>query len=173
MAITTLQLTPHQQVELLIGTAELDICAQSYRVVTLNQRIQELVNGDWLIGRVALVEVIAFEHPSHGVLRSQANEVGRPHLIHPGGVEGHFGFCRVQNLEDLSLVGLGVLEDLLASERRTRSTFAARIADHPGEVTNQEDHLMPQLLELAQLINKHGVTQVQIRSRWIEARLNT
>ncbi|MNH21376.1 hypothetical protein D3C79_811830 [compost metagenome] len=131
------------------------------------------MNGDWLIGCVALVEVIALKHTSHGVLRSQANEVGRPHLIHPGGVECHFGFCRIQNLEDLSLVGLGILEDLLASERWTRGTLATRVADHPGEVTNQEDHLMPQLLELAQLINKHGVTQVQIRSRWIEARLNT
>ncbi|MNR34169.1 hypothetical protein D3C85_1519160 [compost metagenome] len=32
---------------------------------------------------------------------------------------------------------------------------------------------MPQLLELAQLINKHGVTQVQIRRGRVEACLNT
>ncbi|RMV92137.1 hypothetical protein ALP00_200012 [Pseudomonas coronafaciens pv. porri] len=32
---------------------------------------------------------------------------------------------------------------------------------------------MPQLLELTQLINKHGVTKVQIRRRRIEASLNT
>ncbi|MNJ02942.1 hypothetical protein D3C73_1630810 [compost metagenome] len=32
---------------------------------------------------------------------------------------------------------------------------------------------MPQLLKLAQLINKHGVPQVQIRCSRIEASLNT
>src|SRR5471032_728396 len=173
LTITTLQLTPHQQVEFLVGPAQLDIRAQRHRVIPLNQRIEKLVNGDWLIGGIALVEVVALEHPRNGVLRGQANEVRRPHLIHPGGVECHFGLGRIQDLEDLGLVGLGIIEHLLAGQRRTRCALAARVADHPGEVPYKEDHLMTQLLELTQLINKHGVAQVQIRRSRIKARLNT
>src|SRR5471032_421400 len=173
LTITTLQLTPHQQVEFLVGPAQLDIRAQRHRDIPLNQRIEKLVNGDWLIGGIALVEVVALEHPRNGVLRGQANEVRRPHLIHPGGVECHFGLGRIQDLEDLGLVGLGIIEHLLAGQRRTRCALAARVADHPGEVPYKEDHLMTQLLELTQLINKHGVAQVQIRRSRIKARLNT
>jgi hypothetical protein len=32
---------------------------------------------------------------------------------------------------------------------------------------------VPQFLELAQLVNKHRMTQVQVWRRWIEASLNT
>ncbi len=131
------------------------------------------MDGDRLIGRVALVEIIALEHASHSVLRSQADEVGGAHLIHPGGVECHFSPGRIENLEHLGLVGLGIFENLLTSQRRTRCTLAARIANHPGEVANQEDHLVTQFLELAQLIDKHGVAQVQIRGGRIEAGLDT
>ncbi|MNO92590.1 hypothetical protein D3C76_841710 [compost metagenome] len=130
------------------------------------------MNGDRLVGRVALIEVIALEHASHGVLRSQANEVGRAHLIHPGGVERHLGLGRVENLENLGLVGLGIFEHLLAGQRRTRCALAAWITDHPGEVANQEDHLVTKLLELAQLVDQHGVPQVQIRGSRVEACLD-
>ncbi|MNP42704.1 hypothetical protein D3C76_1364890 [compost metagenome] len=131
------------------------------------------MNGNRLVGRVALVKVIALKHARHGVLRSQANEISRPHLIHPGGVECHLGFGRIENLENLGLVGLGILENLLAGQRRARCALAAGIADHSGEVANQEDHLVTELLELAQLVDQHGVPQVQIRGSRVEACLDT
>ncbi|MND82204.1 hypothetical protein D3C80_740270 [compost metagenome] len=167
-----MQLAPHQQVELLVGTTELDIGTQGHRVITLHQRIQELVDRDRLVTGIALVEVIPFKHPRHCVLRRQANEVGRAQRIHPGGVECDFSSGRVENLEDLRFIGLGIFEDLLASQRRTRCALAAWITDQPREVTNQEDDLMPQLLELAQLINKHCMTQVQVRRRRVKASLD-
>ncbi|MCY1419856.1 hypothetical protein D9M71_354560 [compost metagenome] len=130
------------------------------------------MDGDRLVGAVALAEVIAFEHASNGVLRRQANEVRRAQLVHPGGVEGHLGPGRIEDLEHLSLVGLGIIQDLLTGQRRASGALATGVADHSGEVADQEDHLVPELLELAQLINKHGMSQVQVRRGRIETCLD-
>ncbi len=105
-------------------------------------------------------------------MRGQPNEVGRLQQIHPGRVEGDLGFRRIENLEYLRLIGLGVLEDLLTRQRRTCRTLAARIADHPGKITDQENDLVTQILKLAKLVNKHSVPEMQVRRRWIETRLD-
>src|SRR5690606_6707438 len=39
--------------------------------------------------------------------------------------------------------------------------------------TDQEDHLMPQILELAQLVDQHGMPKVQVRRSRVETRLDT
>ncbi len=167
-----MQLAPHQQVEFLVGTAQLDIGTQRHGVVALHQRIEKLMDGDRLVGLIALVEVIALEHARYGVLRRQTNEIGGRQLVHPGGVECDFGLGRIKDLEHLRLIGLGILEHLFAGQRRARRTFATRIADQAGEITYKEDHVMPQILELAQLVDQDRVTQVQIGRRWIETGLD-
>ncbi|MDF2640998.1 MAG: peptidase [Pseudomonas sp.] len=173
LPIRTLQFAPHQQVEFLIGAAKLYVRLERNRVVTLHQRVQEFVDGDRLIALITLVEVIALKHPRHGVLRRQTNEVSRAELVHPRGVERDFGFLGIENLEDLRLVGLGVVEYLLARQWRTSCALAARITDHAGEVTDQEYDLVAQILKLTKLINKDGVPQMQIRRRRVEPCLDT
>lgn len=78
----------------------------------------------------------------------------------------------IENAEDLVLVGLGVLVDLLASERLACRALAGRVADHPGEIADQEKNLVPEILELAQLVEQDGMPEMQIRRRRIEARLD-
>ena len=46
------------------------------------------------------------------------------------------------------------------------------IADHAGEVPDEEGHLVPELLELAHLVEQHRVPEVQVGRRRIEARLH-
>ncbi len=130
------------------------------------------MDGNRLVRLVTLVEVIALQHARHGVLRRKPDEVCRTELIHPGGIECHLGLGRIQNLEDLCFIGLGVVEHLLARKRGTGSTLAARIANHAGEVADQENHLMPEILELAQLVNKHRVSKVQVGRGWIKTGLD-
>ena len=50
LAVVLLQRAAHQQVELLVGAAELDIGLQRHRVVALHQRIQEFMQRDGLVG---------------------------------------------------------------------------------------------------------------------------
>ena len=54
-----------------------------------------------------------------------------------------------------------------------RVTFLPRgVADHPGEVADQEDHLVAQVLELPHLVEQHGVADVQVRRGRVEAGLD-
>ena len=50
-----------------------------------------------------------------------------------------------------------------------RGGLVARVADQRRERADQEDHFVPQLLELGQLAHRHGVAQVQVRLRRVEA----
>src|SRR5690606_12973657 len=57
--------------------------------------------------------------------------------------------------------------------RRAGGVLAARVADHAGEVADQELDLVPQLLEMAHLVDQHGVTEMQIGRGGVEAGLHT
>ena len=50
--------------------------------------------------------------------------------LQPVAVEADFGFLRIEDLEDLRLIGLGVLLDGLAGHGRARDVAARGIADH-------------------------------------------
>ncbi|MDT4875640.1 hypothetical protein FQZ97_1110200 [compost metagenome] len=130
------------------------------------------MDGNRLVGRVALAEVVALEHTGNGVLRSQTDKVGRRQLIHPGGVERHLGFRRIEDLEHLRLIGLGIRQHLITRQRWSGCTLATRITNHSGKVANQKNHLMAQLLKLPQLIDKNGMPEVEIRRRRIETCLD-
>ena len=130
------------------------------------------MNGNRLLGRVALVKVVPLQHARHGVLGGEADHAGAAKLVQPVGVENHLGLFRVEYLENLFLVGLGVPEHILAGQYLAGLRLAGRIADHAGEVADQEVDLMAQLLKLAQLVDQYGVTQVQVRGGRIEPGLD-
>ena len=63
----------------------------------------------------ALVEVLALEQLRHRVLRHQPHEIVGSERAHPAAVEIDHRLLRIENLENLRLVGLRVLLDLLAA----------------------------------------------------------
>ena len=87
-------------------------------------------------------------------------------------VEHHLRLLGVEDLRHLCAVALRVLQDLLARKGRTRLVLAGGIADHAGEVADQELHLMAQLLELAQLVDHHRMPEMQVGRRRVEAQLH-
>ena len=90
----------------------------------------------------------------------------------PAGVEVDAGALAVEDLEHLRLVGPGVGLHLLGRERRARGVAPGGVADHAGEIADEEDHLVAELLELAHLVEQHRVPEVQIRRGRVEARLD-
>ncbi len=64
--VGALHVAPEQEVELLIGAAELDVGAHGDRVVGLHERIEQLEDRDRLARRVALGEVVALEQLRDG-----------------------------------------------------------------------------------------------------------
>ena len=161
-----------QQVEGLVGAAELDVGAHGDRVVALHERIEQLEDRDRRLRRPALGEVVALEQLGDGRRARQAEEVLHAH-VQPLGVEAHLEQLGVvaQHLEGLLLVGARVGVDLLARQHRPRRRAAARIADARGVVADDQDHAVAEVLELAQLLQHDGVAEVDVRRRRVEAEL--
>jgi hypothetical protein len=168
-----LQLAPHEEVEFLVRAAQFDVRFERHRIVALHQGVEKLVDGDGLPAGVALGEIVAFQHARDGVGGGKANDVHRGHAIHPGGIEHHFGLLGFQNLEHLFGVRPGVFLHLLAGERRARHVLAGGVADHAGEVADEKQRVMPQILQLTHLVEKDGVPEVQVGRGGIEPRLDT
>src|ERR1035437_10362998 len=119
-----------------------------------------------------LVEVLTFEHLRDRVLRGQTDEVLGRELREPPAVEIDNRLFRAENLEDLRLVGFGVLRNLLPGQRRPRRRASRRIADHSGEIADQKDDRVTEILKMFQLAQEDRVAQVQIGCGRIKARLH-
>src|SRR5713101_6417998 len=106
------------------------------------------MHGDRLLVMEALVEFLALEHLRERVLRRQTYEILGRELREPPAVEVHHRFFRAENLENLRLVGLGVLRNLLPRQRRPRRRAPRRVADDAGEISDEEDDGVSEILKM-------------------------
>ena len=106
------------------------------------------------------------------VLGTQLHDVLILQRLEPLAVEPDFRFRRIENLEYLRLIGLGVLVDLVARHRRPGNVAAGRVADQAGHVADQKDDLMPEILEVLQLADQDRVPEMQVGGGGVEARLH-
>ena len=162
----------HQEVEFLVGATEFQIALQRHAVVALHQGVQKLVHADRLPSLEAVVEVVALHHAGHGVPAGELDHAARAQRVAPFAVVADLGFGRVQNQAGLFVIGLGVRLDLLSGQRRARAVAPGRVADHAGEVADQKDDGMAQVLELAHFVQHHGVADVDIWRGGVQAELD-
>ncbi|EXI68447.1 MAG: hypothetical protein AW08_01229 [Candidatus Accumulibacter adjunctus] len=167
-----LQLAPDEQVEFLVGAAEFDIGVHRHRVITLAQRVEQFVNRDRLTVSVTLGKVVALEHAGDGVQRCQTDHPRCAESFEPGRVEADLRPAWVEDLEYLFLVGLRIVQDLLARQRWAGDVLAGRVADHAGEVADQEHDVVAEVLEVSQLVDQYGMSEVQVGCRRIETGLD-
>ncbi len=78
----------------------------------------------------------------------------------------------VEDFVDLLEIGFGVGVHLLARQRRARFGLAGGIADHRGEIADQENRGVAHFLKMFQLAQHDGVAEVQIRRGGIDAELD-
>src|SRR5581483_11309530 len=140
-------------------------------IVTLNQRIKDLVQKERFLAGQALLEIVALEHPSDAQFRRDLDQFAGVNLTHPFAVEADFGLCRIENQGDLPLIGRGVLADLLRREWLARLRAAGGIADHGGEIAHQKNHRVAALLKIAQLFQRDRMTEMEVRRRRIHPEL--
>ncbi len=172
LAVLLLQLAPDQQVELLVGAAELDVGLHRHRVVALHQRVQQLVHRDRLLLAEALGEVVALQELRDGIARGEPDHALRAERARPRRVEQDLGLVRIEDLEHLVPVGPGVLLDLLGTQRRAGGVAPGRVADHPGEVADQELNMVAEVLKVAQLVDDHRVAEMEVGSSRVHAELH-
>ena len=80
-------------------------------------------------------------------------------------------FFTIQDFEYLFCVGFSVFLNLFGCECFAGDIFPTGIADHAGKVPDHENDRMPQVLELAHLVDDNRVAEVQVRRRRIKTNL--
>ena len=118
-----------------------------------------------------LVEVLARQELGDGELAGQPDDIGQVELAEPLALPSDLGLFFIDYLEELLHIGLGVGLDLFGGEHRAGDRTPAGVADLRRPVAHDEDNLVPQLLELAQLAQRHHVPQVDIGRAGVEALL--
>src|SRR5258708_13054798 len=114
----------------------------------MHEWVEELVDGDRLVGSITFTEIVALEHARDRPFSSQPYQAGCAQLVGPPGIEQDFRLVGVQDLENLILIGFGVPQDLLSRKRRSPRVLAAPAADHPRETTPHHLALIPPPLQL-------------------------
>ena len=77
LVVLTLKLTADQKVETLVGAAEFDIGFKLNRVVSLHQRVDQLVHGNRSLRSKTLGEVVAFKQTGERIAGGEFDEAGR------------------------------------------------------------------------------------------------
>jgi len=119
------------------------------------------------------MKVVAFHHARHVVTRCQLDHAARTQWIAPFAVVANLGFGRVQHQAGLAVVGFGVDLDLLGRKRWAGAVAPRWVANQRGEVANQENHRMAQILQLAHLVQHHCVTDMDVWGGRVQPQLDT
>ncbi len=172
LAVFLLQVTPHQQVKFLVGAAQLQVGLERHRVVALHQRVQKFMHGNRRAGLEAVVKIVALHHPRHGKFGRQLDHAGRAQRLTPFAVVANLGLGRIEHQTGLLVIGFGVELDLLGRQRRARVVAPGRVANQAGEVANQKDDLVAEVLQLAHFVQHHGVADVDIGRGRVQPQLD-
>src|SRR5689334_1617500 len=90
----------------------------------------------------------------------------------PLGVVPKLNFLHVENNTELFGVCFHVNAHLILREHRSLRVFIGGVADKPGEISDDEDDLMPEFLKRAQFPERNRATDVQLRSSRVDAELH-
>src|SRR5262245_66096250 len=122
------------------------------------------MDTDGLLLRVPLTKIVPLQHASDTVLCTQMDQRFSRHGAHPPAVELHQSLRRIENFKDLPLVRLGILQYFVFGERDAGLRLAGWIADHTGEIADQNNHIMSEFLNVFELVEQDRMAQMQIRS---------
>ncbi len=174
LAEVLLQVATHEEVELLVGAAELDVGSHRDGVVALGQRIEHLEHRDRLVRRPALGEIVALEDARYRGRRGQLEDLLGGEPAEPLAVVRHLesGRIVVEDEQSLLLVGARVGVDDRGIEAGPRLGAARGVADARRVVADDEHGDVTGVLELAQLVEDDRVPQVDVGRGGVDAELD-
>ena len=115
----------------------------------------------------ALPEILTLQHLLQGDAAVQPDHVGEGHLLEPIAIEDDPGSLFIKHLESLLLVCPGIRQHFVMGQLRPRRGTSARIPDHRGEIADQQNAVMTEVLELPQFLKGHRVAEVDVGCRGI------
>ena len=94
------------------------------------------------------------------------------HHLEPFAVELDFRARGIEHFERLPPVGFGVVHDGFVGQRRPGHGTAAGIADHRGEIPDNQNGGVPEVLELPQLLENDRVAEMNVRRGRVHPQLH-
>ena len=169
-----LQIASEHEAVKLLGAAEFDVRLNLDRVPGLHHRVQTFVEEDGLLIFVAFGEIVSCQKLGDGDLAAEIQDLGQPHFPEPVAVAVHFCLVEVDDLADLFQVVASVVLDVFFGQLlRTSCVAPAGIADESRRVSNDDDCLMAEFLELTNLSQRDGVPKVDINAGRIDSVFDT
>ena len=93
-------------------------------------------------------------------------------LGEPFRVVANLGAFTIKDFVNLLEIGGGIFAHLFASQRRAHFGTAGGIADHGGDIANQENGGVAFVLKVLELAQDYGVAEVQIGRGGVYAELD-
>ena len=118
-----LEISTHKHVEGLVGTAELNVCLKSHRIVSLHQGVEKFVKADGRLIPITVLEIVPLQDSRHRGRGGQTDHILEGQLRQPLTVKTHISFVLIQHLKDLLAVGGGIGPHLLVGESRPALAF--------------------------------------------------
>ena len=129
-------------------------------------------NGNRVVALETRAKILAFEHARQPVMAAQADDVVAGELVEPLAVVANFGFHGIEEFEDLREVSLSVCANLFACQRRAGFGLSRGVANHRGEIANQEDGGVSKVLKMLQLAEDDGVAEMNVGRRGVHAEIH-
>src|SRR6266568_5305265 len=166
-----LKLSPDQQVEGLVSAANFDIRTQHHRIISLQEWVHELREGDFDTALIALGEIISLQHLGHSFMAQQFDGITQVKGVKPFALPAYFGQVRVNDSEKLVKIGLGVGFDLLGSQWFASLFSSAGITQTRCPIADDYNGFMAQALKLAQFAEDNCMPNSQVIVAWVYAEL--
>ncbi len=109
-------------------------------------------------------EVVPRQKLGDGHFAAELQDVGKRHFREPIAVADDLGPRKVEHAAQLAEISGGVLFDAFGREAGPRRVAAAGIADSGRVIADNNDRLVSQLLELANLSHGDRVPQVHVNA---------
>ena len=120
----------------------------------------------------ALAEILPDEHLLEGHPAVELDHLLETHRLEPLAVENDLGPLAFQDFERLLLIALRVREHLIVAELRARGRAPARVSDHGGEIPDDENRLVPGILEIPELREHDPMPEVDVGGGRVHAELD-
>ena len=109
-----------------------------------------------------VAEVLANQHLLKCHAAVQFNDFLKAHAFEPFAIEDDSGAFPAQDLEGLILIALRVFQDLFMRQLGTRDRSAAGIANHGGEVADDQYRGVTQILKISELFQHDAVSEMNV-----------
>ena len=137
----------------------------------MQQRIEQLVDAQGLLGIETLAEVLPLEHLSDCEPPREPDDVAELEVVEPLALPADLGLRLIDDMEELAHISVRVRFHLFRGEHGPHDRLAGRVADPRRPVSHDQHNLMTHLLQRSQLSQENRMPDVKVRLAGVKAQL--